>query len=211
MTFDEILNCLPKTEQTIIRGMINLLEDIDHQTEIFAKQTGLKCKNGCGTCCTTPIIETTVAEVLPLAVTLWSQGNALKKLDEIRLNTSKGLCVFYEPNPMDQSLGRCSIYANRPGLCRLFGYAARQDKFGHPKLITCKIIKENQPQACQQTEEKLHQGVLKAPLLSAHTFSVSSIDPIHGQELRPINQAIGMAIEKIGYYIQDQVLNRVEN
>jgi Fe-S-cluster containining protein len=46
--------------------MIALFDGIDRQTKEFSKQTGLKCKNGCGACCSTPAIETTVAEVFKI-------------------------------------------------------------------------------------------------------------------------------------------------
>lgn len=201
MTFDEITRCLSAEDQKIIGDMTALFDSIDRQTERFSGQTGLKCKNGCGACCTNPDIETTVAEVLPLAVYLWSQGSAQDKLGTIRSHNSKGVCIFYTPDPLSQNQGRCSIYAYRPGLCRLFGFAARKDKYGKPLLVTCKVIKDSQPQACKRTQEELQKG-LEAPLLTTHAFRVSDIDPVHGVKLLAINQAIRLGLEKIGYSIQ---------
>jgi len=198
MSFDEIVRCLSAEDQKVIGEMMALFEDIDRQTEKFALQSGLKCKSGCGACCTSPEVETTVAEVLPLAVYLWSKGLASGKLEAIRSNFSKNICVFYEPSPVIPTQGRCGIYAYRPGLCRLFGFAARQDKHGQRILVTCHIIKESQSQACQRAQEGLQKD-LEAPLLSAHAFSVANIDPIAGQKLMPINQAISLAVGKIGY------------
>lgn len=163
----------------IIREMMALFDGIDRQTESFSKQTGLKCKAGCGACCETPDIETTVAEVLPLAAHLWSQGLEPNKLEAIRSSASRGVCVFYQPAPNTLSQGRCTIYAYRPGLCRLFGFAAHRDKYGKRALVTCKVIKDSQPQACQRTQEDLQKG-LEAPMLAAHAFSVAGIDPVHG-------------------------------
>jgi len=157
----------------------------------------LHCKTGCGACCEDPEIETTVAEVLPLAAYLWSQGSAEKILEDIRQNSSKGICVFFQPDPIHKGHGRCGVYAYRPGLCRLFGFAARQDKHGQRVLVTCRVIKDSQPQECNRTQEELHKG-LQAPLLSTHAFAVSNIDPAHGQELLPINEAVSVALEKTG-------------
>ena len=202
MTFDEIIHCLSATDQKIIKDMMSLYEEIGRQTINFAGQTGLRCKVGCGACCETPEIETTVAEVLPLAVYLWSEGIAQNILETLRADPSQGVCALYQPEVSHKGNGRCGIYAYRPALCRLFGFAARSDKYGQKVLATCRVIKENQPELCQGTQEKLHNG-LQAPLLSAHTFAVSNIDPVHGLTPLPINQAIRLALEKVGYNIQN--------
>src|SRR5271170_7524548 len=111
--------------------MMVLFDGIDRQTEEFSGQTGLKCKNGCGACCTNPDIETTVAEVLPLAVYLWSREKDVSV--PTFLGRTQGpplrICAFYQPDPVTKGQGRCGIYAYRPGLCRLFGFSARQDKY----------------------------------------------------------------------------------
>ena len=203
------------TDQNTIRDILVLYEDIDRQTLNFAKETGLCCKPGCGACCENPEIETTVAEVMPLAAHLWSQGLAEKKLESIRSNPSKSVCAFYEPvrpaksglnkrpgDPLTPGKGRCGAYLYRPGICRLFGFAARRDKHGQRVLVTCRIIKDTQPQNSSNAQKKLHEG-LDAPLLSAHAFAVSNIDPVHGEKLCPINQAIRRALEKVGYNIQN--------
>jgi len=188
-------------DQKIIQDMMALFESIDVQTEKFANQTGLKCKKGCGACCNNPNIETTVAELLPLAAHLWAEGLTQIKLEKIQSDASKNICAFYEPDPRNPSKGRCSIYAYRPGLCRLFGFAAHHDKYGKFELVTCKIIRDSQPQACQRAQEELNEG-LEAPLLGKYSFSVANIDPVHGEALLPINHAIRLAIEKIGYSVQ---------
>ena len=183
-----------------------LYEDVDRQAEEFSLQTGLKCKEGCGACCLNPDIETTVAEVLPLAVHLWSKGVALKQLESIQSKAAKSICDFYEASPLDPCKGRCSIYTYRPGLCRLFGFAAHRDKQGKRLLLTCRVIKNSQPEACQRTQEELDQG-LKAPLLTSHACAVSNIDPCHGQKLLPINQAVQEALQKVGFCLEDRANN----
>lgn len=175
-----------------------IFSNIDAQTLEFAKATGLKCQEGCGTCCSFPDIETTVAEVLPLAQYLWDQGKADEVLDAMQVDPTQKICHFYKPNPYFPSQGRCSIYAYRPGLCRLFGYSARRDKYDKLQLTTCKIIKNNLPDACQNAQQHLDQG-LPVPIVSAHLMNISNIDPIHGQKLLPINQAIQKAVELVGF------------
>ena len=201
MNFDKIVSCLSAEDQKVVKDMMALFESIDCQTKEFAAQTGLKCKSGCGACCTNPDVETTVAEVLPLAVHLWSNGQGECFLEESRSKFSKSICAFYKPDLILKDHGSCGIYAYRPGLCRLFGFAARKDKQGQNILVTCKIIKDSQPQACEQTQEGLKKGALVAPLLNTHAFAVSNIDPVHGGKLLPINEAINLALEKVGYIV----------
>ena len=74
--------------------------------------------------------------------------------------------------------------------------------------MTCKVIKEAQPEACESAQEALHKG-LEAPLLSAYAFEVSNIDPVHGMKLYPIDQAISKAVEKIGYSIEENLKQRL--
>ena len=211
LSFKEFILCLPDEDQRVIREMTALFENLDRQTEKFSIETGLKCKNGCGACCTNPEIETTIAEVLPLAAYLWSTAciqdshrlheNLENILQAIKDRSSKGVCVFFKPDPVDPNKGRCSIYAYRPGICRLFGFAARTNKSGQRELVTCKVIKAGHPQECKQTQEALHMG-LEVPLLSACASSVVNIDPLHGRQLLPINQAIRLAIEKLGLRVE---------
>ncbi|MBF0571736.1 MAG: YkgJ family cysteine cluster protein [Candidatus Omnitrophica bacterium] len=202
MTFDEIIRCLPLMDQKIIRDIMSLFDSIDRQTEEFSGQTGLKCKDGCGSCCENPCIETTIAEVLPLAAHLWSKGMAQHKLEEIRLNATNGVCVFYVHDPINQAGGCCSIYAYRPGLCRLFGFSARKNKYGRRELVTCKIITDSQPQACKRARQEFQKETGEVPLLTAHACYVAGIDPCHGHTFLPINLAVSSGIEKIGYSLE---------
>ncbi|MBF0504902.1 MAG: YkgJ family cysteine cluster protein [Candidatus Omnitrophica bacterium] len=200
MTFEEVVQRLSPQDRKIIADIMLLYEDIDLKTLNFAHQTALRCKAGCGACCENPDIETTVAEVLPLAVHLWMLDQAENKLKAIQSKATGGICIFYHPDPLTVNKGHCSIYAYRPGICRLFGFCARRDKHGQSQLMTCKIIKENHAQACLETQERLRQGLLPALLLNIHASHVFNIDPAWGGKLLPINQAVQRALEKVGLY-----------
>jgi Fe-S-cluster containining protein len=231
MSFEEIMHCLSEADQKIIRDIKLLMEAIDRQTQKFADETGLKCKEGCGGCCDrressaregdrressaregdrressaregeNSEIETTATEFLPLAVYLWSMGLGEDTLQRTRSNPSKAVCVFYKPDPMIKGHGHCGIYDYRPGICRLFGFSARRDKYGKSDLVTCKVIKESQPKACKRTQTQLQKG-MEAPLMTELGLLVYAIDPLHGRELLPINQAIGLSLEKVGYAME---------
>ena len=197
MVAKEIAHSLTPEDQQILADILLLYEDIDRQTLNFARQTGLHCKPSCGACCENPNIETTLPEVLPLAVYLWSRSQAKHTLEIIQSNKSGGICVFYHPFADAKGQGGCRVYAYRPGLCRLFGFSMRCDKHGEPLLMTCKIIKESQAHAYCQAQQ-LHHG---APLLSDHFLRVFNIDPVGGQKFLWINQAVGLALEKVGFYM----------
>jgi Fe-S-cluster containining protein len=201
MPFDEIISRLPESKQVIIRRIMSLFNDFERQTKKFSTLTGLCCKEGCGACCENPRIESTITEVLPLAVHLHSNKTADEILRQIRSKTSKKVCVFYKPNLFHQGQGRCSIYAYRPGLCRLFGYSTHQDKHGKKELVTCKVIKESLPKVVSDVNLGLQEG-LEVPSLTQHAFAVADIDPNLGAVLLPINEAVALAIEKIGYFLE---------
>lgn len=170
-----------------------LLKDIDLQTDLFCQNTGLACKSGCGACCENPQVETTVTEVLPLAQALYLKVNK----DEIYGAIVKAIgqrCYFYEPDKNVPGQGRCGVYEFRPGLCRLFAFSAKQDKFNQSHLVTCRIIKEEKPQAVALAKAHLSRG-LPAPIINQHTHKVMAIDAHHGQKLLPINLAIKKALD----------------
>ena len=185
------------TDQKIIKEITALLEDISCQTQEFARTTGLRCRSGCGHCCENPQVETTVTEMLPLAVDLWAKGEAEQALAAIAKTQAQGTCIFYKPDPFIAGNGRCSIYAHRPGVCRSFGFSTQTDKYGKAKLVTCSIIKNAQPDQCSAAQKTLDAGA-KAPLISGFAFKVFNIDPIRGKELLPINKAALLALEHVG-------------
>ena len=68
--------------------------------------------------------------------------------------------------------------------------------------MTCRVIKDEQPQDCERAQEELEKGSLEPPLLTNLALAVADIDPVHGRKYFPINQAIGLAIEKVGYQVE---------
>ena len=201
MSFEEIMRCLSEVDQRVVTDVQSLFDRIDRQTQKFADQTGLKCRKGCGACCENPEIETTVAELLPLAVYLWSMDLGEDTLQATRSKASQSVCVFYKPDPVIKGHGCCGIYPYRPGLCRFFGFSARKDKYGKAELVTCKIIKDSQPDVCKRVQAELQKG-MEAPLLTELGHLVCGLDPVHGREQLPINQAIALSLQKVGYSIE---------
>ncbi len=172
-----------------------LFNVVTNEVNQFAAATGVQCPSGCGACCTNPNMQTTVAEMMPLATHLWESGQAetfLKRLDDLN---NVDICAMYQPDKGDHNKGRCQAYQFRPGICRLFGYCARVDKHGNKQLVTCKVIKDAFP--VDKIEERINKG-LTVPMIGDYVMQVYGVDPLLGKTSMPINQALHKALERVG-------------
>ena len=116
--------------------LFRLYRKLDQDISRFRKKTGLRCEQGCGRCCEYPQVETTVFELIPLAINLWQHNQALAILEKAKKAQYQGQCIFYQADPLIKGKGRCSIYSWRPLGCRLFGFSARSDKNKKLELVT---------------------------------------------------------------------------
>ena len=166
----------------------------------FQNQTKLHCLSGCGNCCTNPTLEASPLEFLPWAFHLFLIGKAEDTLKELNQKEKHSICHIYSPlNLIDSTMGRCNNYKYRGLICRLFGYAATRDKYGQQRLVTCKIIKENQGNLHQDTIEAISKG-LYVPLFTDYYMQLSQIDFNLGSKVEPINKALKLAIEEVLQY-----------
>jgi len=93
-------------------------------------------------------------------------------------------------------IGRCRYYSFRPLVCRLFGYAARRNKAGHPELRLCKTMRE------KSLENPISWSLPDARLMDPPVYQdcfhqVASIDPAKGFRLLPINVALKAALDHV--------------
>ncbi|WP_397363301.1 YkgJ family cysteine cluster protein [Olleya sp. R77988] len=177
-----------------------LFEDLDTEISTFKHNTTLHCISGCGNCCTNPTIEASPLEFLPYAFHLFLNGQAEDTLKILNTKAKQSICHIYSPlNVVDNTLGRCNNYKYRGLICRLFGYAASNDKYGQKRLVTCKIIKENQKGSHQDTLEAIKNG-LYVPLFTDYYMQLSQIDFTLGNLITPINKALKLAIEEVLQY-----------
>lgn len=186
-----------------IEGKVKLVEQLfqklEHEIEQFQSESKLHCILGCGKCCTTPDIDASPLEFLPWAFHLFLNGKAEETLYELNKKTNLS-CHLYRPlTIVDTNSGSCSNYVYRGLICRLFGYAASQDKYGKLRLATCKIIKENQQESYLYTVEAISNG-LYVPIFSDYYMNLSQIDYGLGTQILPINQALKRAIEEVLQY-----------
>jgi Fe-S-cluster containining protein len=177
--------------------VLRIYAEVDQAIECFQKNTSLRCVAGCGRCCENPQIEITPLEVFPLADELWRKKEAVSWLERIEHNPNQKQCVFYQPNLLSQGQGRCGIYPLRPLICRLFGFAAKADKQGNAQLVTCLTIKESQEKTYLKTLQQINNG-LSVPWMADYARRIQSIDPGWAQKQVPINEAIRLALERVG-------------
>jgi Fe-S-cluster containining protein len=186
------------SERKKVLAVLQVYQELGQSIEEFQEQTTLRCVVGCGRCCENPQVESTVLELLPLAQHLWQNGEAESWLKKAKEPQNLKQCLFYEPHSQGQGRGHCGVYKLRPLVCRLFGFSAKTDKYNNPLLVTCQTIKETQKDAYSKTVRRLEEG-LPVPRMSDYTNRISFIDPSLAQKKFPINEALRMALERVGF------------
>jgi len=95
----------------------------------------------------------------------------------------------------------CKHYSGRPLLCRLFGFSAVLEKHDHPRIALCRTIKDADLHAADRINQEIARG-LKPMIIPPWARQASSLNPRLGQERYPINQAVRLALEKVGLQLQ---------
>lgn len=174
-----------------------LFKQLEEESAVFQKASGIGCASGCGKCCTYSEVEASPLEFLPWAFHLFLNGKAEETL--VLLGATKSLsCLIYKPLSV-LGQGRCSDYKYRGLICRLFGFAANTDKYGNLRLATCKIIKENQGDNYNAINEAIVNG-LNVPVFTEYYMQLNQIDYHLGNIILPVNKALKMALEVVLQY-----------
>lgn len=184
-------------KKDLILKILELYGEIDKKVEEFKSRTALECPASCGACCEKEDLEMTVLDFLPLAAYLWKTKKAEGVL-EILDKKPEGPCVFYRSNSDIKGNGRCSVYPLRGLICRLFGFSAMKDKNDVPRLCTCPIIKKDFHDEFKKAERSISSG-LYVPIIRAFSMRLMCLDASLGVKLFPVNKAIKIAIERIGF------------
>ena len=161
----------------------------------YQQASGLSCRSGCGECCTQPTIEATVLEMLPLALHLFDQGKAEQTLTQLEELPEVSSCFFYQRLSFDGKQGQCSVYQQRPSICRVFGVAGYRDKLGKTALSVCKTIKADKAEKYQQ--HLIMLGEQPPPMMMNAKEQVNELDYSLGAKHYPINEALRLALEKV--------------
>jgi hypothetical protein len=72
---------------------------MDSECARFADEAAIGCPPGCGRCCSSPHVEASVLELLPLAIALVAEGTATQWLDSASSALARGdtRCIFFQP------------------------------------------------------------------------------------------------------------------
>jgi Fe-S-cluster containining protein len=176
--------------------------EIDSLIASFKRSAGYDCLKDCRKCCETPAknVEASIFEMLPLSIRLWQKGEAESWLRKIKETNSESPCVFYDGPPSRQRAGSCRAYAWRPLVCRLFGFSATTNKYGKLLLALCRHRKKTDPNLEDRIQGLIERG-LKIPINSHYAHKVSLINPFLGLFRYPIHEALGRALEMVGFRI----------
>ncbi|MDX6767531.1 MAG: YkgJ family cysteine cluster protein [Candidatus Methylacidiphilales bacterium] len=174
-----------------------LFSQTDQATEAFARASGITCPPGCGACCHSPEVEASELEMLPMADHLVRTGKAEATLRQLHEHPDATTCVFFEPVAGSDTAGRCGQYAQRPLLCRLFGFAGRRDQNGTPQFTACRIHQQTCPTAVSESTLRVARGELRPPLYTEATDALWALHPEIGFDRFPINQALRRALERL--------------
>jgi Fe-S-cluster containining protein len=171
-----------------------VFDDLEKSFGSYQSRLGLQCKPGCGACCNNPNIEATVLEMLPLALQLYDQGKAEQVLEELELYSGFA-CYHYKRSSLDGLMGSCTVYKQRPVICRIFGAAGDRDKHGNHRLSVCKVIKEIHATEYQQALKNL--ALQPPPRMTDAKQRVRQLDFYLSWEDMPINQALKQALQRV--------------
>ncbi len=169
--------------------------EIDLQTSRFAAQTGIACPSGCGQCCHSPQVEATVADMMPLAIELVRRGVAAMVLDQLEARSDEPRCILFAADANDASRGRCTMYALRPSICRLFGYSGQRDADGNPQFSACRVHAESMPKIVAEARQAVVERRISLPILSDLAAQVRAVAPEGSSRPLSINEALRAALQ----------------
>lgn len=190
------LRRLPASQRNVLFGIIKIYQQLDREVRRFKNSTELDCLFGCGQCCESSKVESTIIEAMPLAVEL----HRLKQIgqwDSNFLLSQQDNCIFYRPSNNAGS-GRCTVYVFRPLACRLFGFSAAQDKYGYNLFNTCSNIKKISSQLFQKAQLFINHG-LSIPKMKDYSMRIFNLDPYLSRERFPVMEAISKAFDRIAF------------
>lgn len=179
--------------EQLSQQVLAVMAEIGQDYAKYQQDRGLFCRSGCGECCQHPGIEATVLEMLPLAFRLIAEQRADQVLADLA-ERDDARCYFYQSHSEDRKQGQCSVYQQRPGICRFFGAAGTTGKAGEYQLSTCRNIKTDHPVAYADTLIALESD--PPPLIRHGQEQIRQLDPELASNPMPLNQALATALEK---------------
>lgn len=173
--------------EAIYKDMADTFIDYQQRRQLF-------CRSGCGKCCMQTTVHASTLELLPLALHWHDSGVAEDKLEMLEHYNGEN-CIFYHSISTGQEKGYCTIYDYRGSVCRMFGAAGVQDKYGQTGLSTCQPIKQDHEQAYQDSLIAIASD--PPPLMKHWKSHVSNIDYEMGRDELPLQEAAKQALIKV--------------
>ena len=127
-----------------------------------------------------------------MALALVEQGIAEEVYDRIQRENPQ-TCILYEDH--GGKLGRCTQYATRPSLCRLFGVAGYYSKNHDKNLSICKELKAHYPERLPLDVKEIDPA-----MMSEWSSRLYALHPELSKEPLPISNSLSKALEKVMLY-----------
>lgn len=185
---------------TKVKLIEQLFSQLEKETISFKLKASLDCVGGCGKCCSNTEIEASPLEFLPWAFHIFVSGKAYEVINQLNNLPNSECFLYHHLSLIENGLGSCSDYYHRGLICRLFGNAASRNKYGKLEIVTCKIIKDLNPDKFALTSGEIKVNNL-IPVFTEYYMRLSQIDFSLGNVICPINLAMKLSIEEIlNYY-----------
>ena len=191
-----VILSLSRDTSTTANSIMADFARIDAKIDRTVRATGIGCPPGCGKCCTSPTVDSSEAELLPLALELIRQGKAESVLERLAAAKQNGdpTCVLFQRTVPDGSLGRCGMYEHRPGLCRLYGFSGARYETGEREWRPCSHMRAMKPEMEAALREPPPECM---PVIADELRHLrSSYGSPSDQAPIPINEALSRAISR---------------
>lgn len=176
-----------------VRAVERIYAKIDKASKKFLDASGVGCPSGCSRCCHGKNVSASPLEFLPFAYRLYLSGTLDDRYWDLK--TLQQQRCFLVEGETPETNGKCSEYADRGVVCRLFGNGASVMKTGRKSYSGCSILKSQ-----IVDKEKFDLKLQKlAPVYSDYYMKLRAIDNQYGAMLFPINLAILKAMEIVYY------------
>ena len=190
-------NLLEKLSGTVcgekISEMLSIYQTLDEHQARFHSKFGVKCINGCGSCCEHYVPFLTEAEALVAAYVVLRDDREEDVMTRINsFSEESGVCPLYNKD----GEYHCSLYEGRSMVCRLFGLSVSQDKEGKMVWKPCRW-KGGEGEVLDR--KALEENKEDVPVMSHYGEKLEECGEVDGELL---DSAIPKAIWKIKMILQ---------
>lgn len=178
--------------------VLELYSEADRAVAAYREASGLACPSGCVQCCYSETVEATVLEMLPAAFHLFRSNQAERIWQCLDQEGRSQQCILFRPDLSRPDGGGCTLYPFRALVCRLFGFSGTTDRRGLTQLTRCRHMPV---QLVPLNPKAVAAAAAAMPLLHAYGIALTALHPSLGTARRPINDALGEALAKVGLVI----------